>query len=379
MDAGPEKNDTMEIIHVVLGKANPDRMNGVNKVVNQLATRQVMAGRTVSVWGITRDLTHNYPERNFATKLFKAYPGKFRLDTAFTEALPSKKSKAIFHLHGGFNPVFYAVSKELVAAGIPFVFTPHGAYNTVAMQRSMLRKRIYARLFERKILASAGMVHCLGKSEMEGLQAFYAAAKTRLVPYGFENSIVKNSMPDYHRFIIGFCGRLDIYTKGLDLLLQAFLKIKTLHPNAELWIIGDSEERKTLESMINTMQLKGVTMTGSRFGQDKDELLRQVHVFAHPSRNEGLPSAVLEAASLGIPCVVTEATNVGDAIRRHNCGEVIEHPESEALYMAILKMYQRVKTEGWKTISESAREMVSREYNWNKIIGEFDKMYKEAC
>ena len=61
----------MDIIHIVLGKANPDRMNGVNKVVHQLATKQAASNRSVQVWGITEDLSHNYAERNFKTQLFK--------------------------------------------------------------------------------------------------------------------------------------------------------------------------------------------------------------------------------------------------------------------------------------------------------------------
>jgi len=60
----------MEIIHIVLGKANPDRMNGVNKVVYQLATKQVEFGENVSVWGIAKDKDTNYGERNFETRLF---------------------------------------------------------------------------------------------------------------------------------------------------------------------------------------------------------------------------------------------------------------------------------------------------------------------
>jgi hypothetical protein len=60
----------MEIIHIVLGKANPDRMNGVNKVVYQLATKQAEFGEKVSVWGISGDTVNNYGERNFNTELF---------------------------------------------------------------------------------------------------------------------------------------------------------------------------------------------------------------------------------------------------------------------------------------------------------------------
>ena len=61
----------MEIIHIILGKANPNRTNGVNKVVNSLATYQTKKGIKISVWGITKNPIHDYPERNYETILFK--------------------------------------------------------------------------------------------------------------------------------------------------------------------------------------------------------------------------------------------------------------------------------------------------------------------
>ena len=48
----------MKIIHAVLGKANPDRMNGVNKVAHQLAKTQQGMGHEVTVWGIASSLEH---------------------------------------------------------------------------------------------------------------------------------------------------------------------------------------------------------------------------------------------------------------------------------------------------------------------------------
>ena len=64
----------MKIIHLVLGKGNPNRMNGVNKVAYQLATTQTEMGHDVTLWGIANDLHKNYPERNFKTVLFHALP-----------------------------------------------------------------------------------------------------------------------------------------------------------------------------------------------------------------------------------------------------------------------------------------------------------------
>ena len=69
----------MEIIHIILGKANPERMNGVNKVVYQLATQQSHSGRDVKVWGITKNISHDYGVRNFETRLFQAKTNIFGL------------------------------------------------------------------------------------------------------------------------------------------------------------------------------------------------------------------------------------------------------------------------------------------------------------
>jgi glycosyltransferase involved in cell wall biosynthesis len=369
----------MEIIHVVLGKANPDRMNGVNKVVYQLATQQKNAGQNVSVWGITRDCTHNYPARVFETRLFKAYKNKFRLDPEFINALGDLKGKPVFHLHGGFNPIFFSVSKALHKSGIPFVFTPHGAYNKIAMEKSWLTKKLYMRLFEKHVIKTSASIHCLGNSEVAGTKTIYPKAKYELIPYGFESETGIMSIPDYHKFIIGFCGRIDIYTKGLDALIAAFGTIRKQIPQAELWIIGDSREKETLKRMIDRIGSTNITLWGSKYGAEKDDLIRQMHVFAHPSRNEGLPSSVLEAASMGVPCVVTTATNVGNTISKHGCGAVIDHTDANELSEAVIGIYQKIRTQGWKNISDAARTMVREEYNWNSILNRFDKLYREVC
>ena len=64
----------MKIIHIILGKANPKRMNGVNKVVYSLASIQLEQGFDVEVWGITPEIesgaSHEPP---FPLRLFPAH------------------------------------------------------------------------------------------------------------------------------------------------------------------------------------------------------------------------------------------------------------------------------------------------------------------
>jgi glycosyltransferase involved in cell wall biosynthesis len=370
----------MEIIHIVLGKANPDRMNGVNKVVYQLATRQADAGKNVSVWGISPSTEHNYGDRNFKTRLYQAHRNPFRVSKALIADLKNRQGKAIIHLHGGWIPVFASLSKVLSILQIPFVLTPHGAYNTVAMKRSSWLKKVYFFLFEQQLLKRAARIHCIGESEVHGLQKIFKTEKTFLLPYGFEPAVTNVEKLTHNRkFIIGFVGRLDIHTKGLDLLIQAFAGVSYKFPHAMMWVIGDSKERSVLEEMIIESRLESkVIMWGSKFGNEKDDLIRQMDVFVHPSRNEGLPSAVLEAAAMGVPCIVTHATNVGQYIQQYDAGRAIENENPLELQQACEELCNLKESGKLDEMGKNGVKMVKEIFNWDLILNEFDKLYRFA-
>lgn len=226
------------------------------------------------------------------------------------------------------------------------------------------------------MLRHAHAIHSLGASEVVGLQKIYPNQKSILIPYGYEAAQWAPTKKELPEFIIGFCGRIDIYTKGLDLLLQAFAQLQQRLPTAQLWIIGKGNDSAQLLQMAQKMGIVDhVSFWGSKFGAEKDKLLGQLHVFAHPSCNEGLPTAVLEAAAMGIPCVVTNATNMGGYIQQYDAGASIALPDAQALYEALLQVYNRLQTDAAATLSANARNMVQQAFNWNKIVNDFDKLY----
>lgn len=365
----------MEIIHLILGKANPERMNGVNKVVHQLATKQTECGEKVSVWGITKDLKNNYGERNFETLLYLKKSNPFAISQTLKESILSKKNQAVFHLHGGWIPAFYTLAKLLSKNNIPFVYTPHGAYNTIAMQRSSWRKKLYFSLFEKKLLQNATKIHCIGKSEVTGLRRIFKNNKSILLPYGYENNTVftieKSNNPE---IIFGFIGRLDIYTKGLDTLLEAFQKFQRNTPDSKLWIIGDSPEKVLLEQQLKGKTFgENVTLFGSKFGEEKNELLKKIDVFVHPSRNEGLPLSVIEAASFGKPCIVTDTTNIGQLIAKYQAGRTIYTQNSTVLENAMSDLLSCWKMPNFFIeMQHNAIKMVQENYNWKELISRFN-------
>lgn len=371
----------MRIIHCILGKANPERMNGVNRVVFELATQQARAGIDAEVWGITKVPEHNYPAREFRTRLFRESSLRTLVPDTLKEAIGTLDPVTnMFHLHGGFIPVYPALSNLLRRQGVPYLITAHGAYNKIALQKNRLVKKMYLPLIEKKILQGARYVHCLGKSETEVIGGFIPAEKIRIIPYGFESRLlhVVANREQREEMHFGFCGRIDIHTKGLDILLEGFLRfLWQTESGAVMHIIGGGEELPRLRALAEELNISGhVIFHGPVYGDDKLRLLSDMDVFFHTSRNEGLPTAVLEACLLGIPCVLSEATNLGDYIRASGCGIMLRKNNAENVCKAMMQYHREKEEHRLERIGPESLRILESNFNWNNIIPQFQNLYQ---
>ncbi|UTW63940.1 glycosyltransferase [bacterium SCSIO 12741] len=371
----------MKIIHLILGKANPLRMNGVNKVVNNLATTQAQLGHEVEVWGIATNLELNYPERNYVTRLFLAPSFPWGLPSELKQRLTAMKDPCVVHIHGGFIPRFFVASKLLDRLKIPYVLTPHGAYNDKAMEKSKWVKKVYFQLFERRLIEHAQSLHVIGKSEWNTLQQRELHPNGVLIPNG---QILPQNQKDYKlknrkHPVFTFCGRIDIETKGLDILLQAFELFTRQGLQAELWIIGDGAELPKLKELAQSLGLDHrVTFHGMQTGDAKNQLLLESDVFFHPSRNEGLPGAVLEAAGFGVPCVVSQESNMADYINQFKAGAGLHNNNSKNLAQSMKQMQDHFANGSLEKLGENARQMVRKAFDWSSISEQLFQVYRAA-
>lgn len=103
--------------------------------------------------------------------------------------------------------------------------------------------------------------------------------------------------------------------KGIDLLLQAFSKIKDGFPSMVLQIAGTGPCESALKAQCRNL---GIDTRVEFLGQVESpaELFREAAVFVLSSRHEGLPNAMLEAAAAGLPIVTTPASQgLADLLR----------------------------------------------------------------
>lgn len=364
------------IIHIILGKANPDRMNGVNKVVYQLANAQCKIGEKVEVWGITKDTRSSSDySRDFHLRLFKKHRNVFYLDPNLIEAIEGSGQTTIFHLHGGFLPEMYVLSQSLSLRQKTYIFTPHGSYNLLALRKSYFLKKIYLYLFEKDLLKKAKYVHLIGQSEADSMDDLHLDAKRILIPNG---QVVEQNIALENRLIssainFGFMGRFTVYTKGLDLLLKGFQLYKEKHGGTgKLRLIGSGGEVNKMKKLIEELNVADdVIFMGAKYGDEKKACLRDLTGFFHPSRNEGMPGAVLEASALGVPCVVSKATNLLDYVVDYHAGFGLKENSPEYIANAMVKLELRKKSGSISVMADNSQRMIAVEFDWQVIARRF--------
>ena len=144
---------------------------------------------------------------------------------------------------------------------------------------------------------------------------YYSCIKgeTAVIP----NPIIKKEMTDCMPFAIRgnrivTHGRLDIEQKRQDILIMAFALLHEEYPDYTLSIYGGGEKRnrKKLETLISMLQLADVVrLEGETL--KPEEVIKDAKIWVMTSDFEGIPNALIEAMSVGLPCVATDCSPGG--------------------------------------------------------------------
>lgn len=283
----------------------------------------------------------------------------------------------LVNFHGTYIPFQIALGKLLTRASIPYVHTSRGDLKRVAQNIKPLKKRIANRLFVRRYLAQAAAVHALTREEAAEIAAFAPSLELFVNPNGIDDELIRMPVPAPpergRTLVLGFVGRVDIYIKGIDLLLSALKELQEVAPEREVRLVvtgpfytsEDEREFRRLVSRLKRPEM--VTYTGALFGPDKFRVLSSCDVFACTSRSEGMPMAVIEAMALGKPCLITPGSNAYDYVVASGCGWYCEE-SAEAITRCILSI-----ADGGGDIASKgarARAFVEEHLLWSSVASD---------
>jgi glycosyltransferase involved in cell wall biosynthesis len=101
---------------------------------------------------------------------------------------------------------------------------------------------------------------------------------------------------------ICYVGRL-VEHKHVEDLIDAFGRLQRKSPGLELVIVGDGDQRESLEAKVKKARLREVVFTGFVSQREKEKLLSSSLCLVLPSTAEGWAVVLTEAAASGIPSV----------------------------------------------------------------------------
>jgi glycosyltransferase involved in cell wall biosynthesis len=163
---------------------------------------------------------------------------------------------------------------------------------------------------------------------------------------------------DPDRPLLMAIGRLT-EQKGYPDLLAAFVTVRRHYPDAILLIIGQGETRPALLARIEALELaNSVHLLGQR--DDVPALLAAADLFVSASHWEGMPVALLEAMSAGLPVVATAVGDVPSVVTTAT-GVLVPPRQPAALAQAITTL---LDDPGQRSaLGKAGRQRVERHYN----------------
>jgi len=118
-------------------------------------------------------------------------------------------------------------------------------------------------------------------------------------------------------YIYGSVGRLA-YPKNYEFLINTYLDVKAIKPQAKLLIIGEGPERDTYENLIKLYQLeKNIILTGEIV--NASYYLKAFDLFVLPSIFEGLSLSLIAAVQADIPATASRVGGNEEIIGVENC------------------------------------------------------------
>ena len=106
--------------------------------------------------------------------------------------------------------------------------------------------------------------------------------------------------------------------------------------------------------------------------EQKPDLLKRADVLVLPSYNEGLPIAILEAMSYGLPIISTNVGSIAEAVKENKNGFLIEPGNIDSLAHAMMKL--TVDPELWKKESTLSREICERKFSEDVFFKAVEKV-----
>jgi colanic acid/amylovoran biosynthesis glycosyltransferase len=285
--------------------------------------------------------------------------------TIVADFLTEQRINVVLGEYGTTAAVFTRACKQ---AGIPLVSHFHGFD---ASRRSVIDayKNAYDEMF-----AYASKVIVVSRDMHDRLIRLGCPADKLVISRCGPNSAFMELEPVVDSNRIVAVGRL-VEKKGPNLLILAFHKALTSHPELRLTIVGDGPMRPICAELITSLSLQNkVRLIGATTSEEIQKHMAESFLFAQHSvvasdgDSEGTPVAVMEASAAALPVVATRHAGIPDVIIDAETGLLVEERDVEGMAAAIVALAgDRARA---RAMGLRGRERIARHFTLEKHIAD---------
>ncbi len=303
---------------------------------------------------------------------FEFGPKVFRAASRLARIIEDNKIDLI-HAHTRVSQVAaYLASRR---TGIPYVATCHGYFN------AKLSRRLFDTWGEKVIAISEAVRAHLEKDfkvDPKRIEVIYNGIDLQRFSNIYSADQIaraRRSLGIQRGNVIGTMGRLSSI-KGQKFLIEAMKEIASKSKDTYCLMIGSGREEAALIDLSRALGLEErVIFTGAAY-MDIPLYLACMDIFVLPSIEEGLGLALLEAMSLGRPCVASATGGIKDIINDGVNGILTPVGDSHAIAKAVLKILH--DKELAKDMSKSAKDFVRGRFSIEAMADNMIDLYRRA-
>ena len=262
---------------------------------------------------------------------------------------------AIFDF-SGYSPVF-------LPAGKPTGVTVHHTSEPTAKHRWGSLLSIVLGKVERSMMRRARRASATSLASRETIESIAPGMPIDMVAAGVpEELFTLERKPE--NFLLYF-GRLDIYHKGLDTLLDAIAILARERGDLEIRIAGRGKDVERVAEQVQALGIAAnVRLLGSVSDEERNALLAGALLQLMPSRFEGFGLAAAEAMAAGVPLIATSVGSLPEVVDAPRGGVLVPPDNAVALADAARKLLD--DADARNALSSSARES-ARRFRWSAV------------
>jgi glycosyltransferase involved in cell wall biosynthesis len=176
--------------------------------------------------------------------------------------------------------------------------------------------------------------------------------------------------------IVGIVATLRSW-KGHRYLLEAFARLRNSHAAAlYLVIVGDGPQKEAIRAMIAELGIAdSVSMPGNQ--SQVTAWLQAMDIFCLPSyANEGVPQALMQAMSCGLPVVSTPVGSIAEIVDNEVNGLLVAAQDVDALYTAILRLVDDLALRA--RLGAAARKTAQARFAEAKMLERMERVFGDV-